>query len=324
MKKILILFFAILFFTPAFAQLDGCTVDIRVELDLPFTYFSYGPRVFEVTGVTIGPGLELGLANETANPSYWGGALGVDIGGSGIIITDEEVFYGFDGANFQTASVQITNLSCPNGCDITDVIVNFNDVIQEAPPGPYYPYYYGGAFTFTQSFTNNSITLNWVIDNQDYYYLDTFWIVLDGVTDITVNCETVIDCEEEIIGSIVAPDPGCDVSGIDITIIAPDGTSIIVASGADGTFTVPGGPFICGTYTAAFTDPAQIPACYSENGSTEPIVFEVDGEGGGDDGPNFVAIAGIPTLSQWGLILMTLVLLTFGAVKISSTQLVEN
>jgi len=316
MKKILITLFAALLFTPAYAQLDGCTADIRVELDLPFIGFSYGPRVFEAIGVTIGPGLELGLANETANPSGWGGAFGIDIGGSGIIINADEVFYGPDGANFQTANIQITNLSCPNGCEITDVIVNSNDVIQEMPPGGYY--YGSGYFTFTQSFTNNSITLDWVVDDQYYGTFSTFWIVLGGITDITVNCEA--GCEEEIVGSIVPPDAGCDVSGIDITIIAPDGTSITVTTGADGTFTVPGGPFACGSYTAAFTDLAQLPACYTQNGSTEPIMFEVDGEGGGDDGPNFIAISGVPTLSQWGLIFMILLLLTFGSLKISSIQ----
>jgi len=296
MKNILITLFAISAFSPVFAQLDGCTVDIRVELDLPFSIFTYGPRVFEATGVTIGPGLELDLTNEIANPSFWVGALGIDIGGSGIVITADEVFYGIDAADFQTASIQISNLSCPNGCEITDVFVNYNDVIQQNPSGYYYYYYYYGYFTFTQSFTANSITFDWIIDDQSGY--DNFWIVLNGITDITVNCEVGNNCEEEIIGSIVVPDSGCDVSGIDITIFAPDGTSIIVTTGADGTFTVPGGPFVCGTYTAAFTDPTQIPACYSENGSTEPIVFEVDGEGGGDDGPDFIAITGIPTLFQ--------------------------
>jgi len=69
---------------------------------------------------------------------------------------------------------------------------------------------------------------------------------------ISVTRNTCGDCEEEITGIITTPDEGCDVSGIDITIIAPDGTTINVATAADGSFTVPGGPFPCGDYIAAF------------------------------------------------------------------------
>jgi hypothetical protein len=54
------------------------TVDIRVEhnlIDDPTNQ----PRVLEVTGVTPGPGFELTIADEIANPSGWGGNVMVDI-----------------------------------------------------------------------------------------------------------------------------------------------------------------------------------------------------------------------------------------------------
>jgi len=123
-------------------------------------------------------------------------------------------------------------------------------------------------------------------------------------------------CEEEITGAIIVPDAGCDVGGITISIIAPDGTMINVVTEADGTFTVPGSPFPCGSYTAAFFDPSEIPACYAETGSTEPINFDLDGSQGGDDDFQFIANPSIPTLSQWGLIILALLLMSFGAIQL--------
>jgi len=135
------------------------------------------------------------------------------------------------------------------------------------------------------------------------------------------TCQCEGDCEEEINGAIISYDPTCDVSGIDITIIAPDGTSITVTTSTDGSFSVPGGPFPCGDYTAAFVDASSLPVCFTTTGSTEPIVFAVDGEGAGDDGPFFFSNPEIPTLSQWGLILLTLLLMIFGALKLSAIKL---
>lgn len=323
MKKILILLITTLLFDPAFSQLEGCTADIRVEVDIPYDY-SNGPRVLEVIGVTIGPGFELDLSNEIANPTGLFGVLIVDITGSNVLISSDDLFYtsGYPGfAGLQTASMQITNLNCPNGCEISNIITNSNDVIQtEAPAGYGYGYYEG--YTFTQTFTANSITFSWTVDVQSTN--SRFWMEENDMSDFEIVCETINNCEEQIIGSVIAPDSGCELGGIDIVIFAPDGTSIIVTTSTDGTFIVPGGAFPCGSYTAAFTDPTQVPSCYSENGSTEPIVFEVDGIGNGDDGPNFIAISGIPTLSQWGIVYLILLLLTFGAIKIGMPTLLKN
>jgi len=67
------------------------------------------------------------------------------------------------------------------------------------------------------------------------------------------------------------------------------GTSTTITSNADGTFTVPGGPFPCGTYMAAFEEVSTLPTCYTETGSTEPIDFELDGNPNTMDGPDFIA-----------------------------------
>jgi len=127
-------------------------------------------------------------------------------------------------------------------------------------------------------------------------------------------------CEEEITGAIVVPDEGCDVSGITISVIAPDGTIINVVTEADGTFSIPGGPFPCGNYIAAFFDMTEVPVCYAETGSTEPITFVLDGNEGSNNDFEFVANPSIPTLSQWGLIVMALLLMSVGAVQLFTSS----
>jgi len=129
-------------------------------------------------------------------------------------------------------------------------------------------------------------------------------------------CEGGGTCLEEISGSITAPDPLCDLSGINIIITAFDGTTITVTSDSDGNFTVPNGPYQCGTYTAEFEDIASLPSCYTDTGSTAPITFVLDGDLNTDDGPVFEASPTIPTLSQWGLMILALLLMTFGALKL--------
>ncbi len=139
----------------------------------------------------------------------------------------------------------------------------------------------------------------------------------------TANCDDgscITTCEEEIAGSIIVPDEGCDVSGLEVMIMATDGTSITVVTDSNGNFTVPGGPFICGTYSATITD-ANVPACFTETGNIGPVQFEVDGAGDGDDGPFFYANPAIPTLSQWGLLILVLLLMTFGALKLGFQHL---
>lgn len=88
---------------PTAAAIEG-TVDIRVELDLPYDDDSDGPRVFEVTGVTPGPGPELSKVDEIDNPSGWGGGVFVDIDPDLSLITISPD----DARDFETATVTIT------------------------------------------------------------------------------------------------------------------------------------------------------------------------------------------------------------------------
>lgn len=137
--------------------------------------------------------------------------------------------------------------------------------------------------------------------------------------DPSANCDEgcITMCEEEISGSVTAPDGNCDLSGINIIITAPDGTTATVVTGADGSFTLANGPFPCGTYTAEFEDTSILPDCYTDTGSIAPINFDLDGDPNTDDGPTFAASPTIPTLSQWGLMVLALLLMTFGALKLS-------
>jgi len=205
MKKILTIILLTISLSNVFSQLDGCTVDIRVELGSPYTTFLVSPKVFEVKGVTIEPGQELNAEDEIANSaSYEVGDIGIsiDIGGSNIVLAADEILPDFGAASAQILNVQITNLKCPNACEITDIIINTNELVQTEPP--IIPNYYVGDyyninnnFLFSSSFSENSITLNWVIEdttNTFEKYWDTFWIVQNAITDITVNCEETGEC----------------------------------------------------------------------------------------------------------------------------------
>jgi len=97
----------------------------------------------------------------------------------------------------------------------------------------------------------------------------------------------------------------------------------LVTTDANGNFTVPGGPFLCGIYSGTITD-ADVPACFTETGDIGPVQFEVDGEGGGNDRPFFFANPEVPTLSQWGLIVLALLLMTWGALSLGFSSLTNN
>ena len=131
-------------------------------------------------------------------------------------------------------------------------------------------------------------------------------------------------CEEEITGVVAGTEDDCDLGGITLSVITPDAMMINVVTAADGTFIVPGGPFPCGTYTIAFFDLTEIPFCYSETGSTEPISFVVDGIEDGTVDVSFLANPNIPTLSQWGLIVLALLLTSFGAISLLQLKRKES
>jgi len=142
--------------------------------------------------------------------------------------------------------------------------------------------------------------------------------------DAAANCDdgscTFGPCEDMIAGSVTAEDIGCSVEGIEVTIY--DSTGAVAGTAitdADGNYALMG-VFPCGDYTAELT--ADIPTCYTNSGGTAgPIGFAVDGDGAAD-GANFIENPQVPTLSQWGLMILALLLMTFGALKLGFQQLV--
>jgi len=127
-----------------------------------------------------------------------------------------------------------------------------------------------------------------------------------------------IQCDDDILGSVTANDEMCDLAGIEITIYDPSGNIInTVFTDANGNYSLEG-PFNCdGNYSAEITGNA--PDCYAaSDGPIGPLTFEVNGDNT-PDGAVFSQPALVPTLSQWGLIILTLLLMTFLSIKLVET-----
>ena len=138
-----------------------------------------------------------------------------------------------------------------------------------------------------------------------------------------VNCLCeVVTCENSISGSVTTDEPNCSLAGFMVEILDAAGNPVAGSPAtvdASGNYTLVG-PFPCGTYTATLVESSLL-ECYTNiGGTTGPIEFVVDGDGTAD-GANFSTIMQVPTLSQWGLISLALLLMIFGAVKISATSL---
>lgn len=87
-------------------SLDGMTADIRVELKL--NSLAAFPRVLEATGVTIGAGPELTLADQVSNFFNLRGAIEVDIDGDHIALTAVDVI---ESESYDLIELHITNIS---------------------------------------------------------------------------------------------------------------------------------------------------------------------------------------------------------------------
>lgn len=133
----------------------------------------------------------------------------------------------------------------------------------------------------------------------------------------TLTCSSCGPCEDAITGTVTTDEPTCDLAGTMVEILDSNGIPVAgspVTIDAMGNYTLPG-PFPCGTYTAEIVV-GSAPQCYYElSGDEGPFQFEVDGDGEAD-GVNFSTQPQVPTLSQWGLITLTLLLMSFGAIKL--------
>jgi len=142
-----------------------------------------------------------------------------------------------------------------------------------------------------------------IIDNGDGTYTISFYLAANDsyTVDFTSASQTLMTgisgggcapcelCEDSISGSVFAEETGCSAAGIEVTIY--DATGAVV-----------------GTVT---TD-----ANGSDSGGTSgPIGFTVNGDGV-SDGANFMENPQVPTLSQWGLIILALLLMNFGALSL--------
>ncbi len=137
---------------------------------------------------------------------------------------------------------------------------------------------------------------------------------------ITVNRDDDCGpCEDSIAGSVSAEDTGCSAAGIEVTIY--DATGAVVGTAttdASGNYALMG-LYPCGSYTAELT--ANVPDCYINSGGiVGPASFVVDGDGTAD-GFNFIENPQIPTLSQWGLISLALLLMIIGSLKMTATRI---
>jgi len=132
------------------------------------------------------------------------------------------------------------------------------------------------------------------------------------------TCSTDVVCEDEISGTVFAP-AGCDVSGIEVTVYDDMGNVLATfTTDAMGVYDSTPTAYPCGNYTVELTN--NIPQCYVDlMGETGPKAFVIDGDDDDTDtdGQNFMP-NNIPTLSQWGLICLALLLMVYGALMLSA------
>jgi len=152
----------------------------------------------------------------------------------------------------------------------------------------------------------------------------------DCDVEVTANYNCDGTCEDTIAGTISTDSPGCpsqgsDFSGIEVIITDTAGNPVAgspAIADAMGNYSLPG-PFVCGDYTAEL-DLATVPMCYTSlGGETGPVQFTINGDGAAD-GFNFTNVMMVPTLSQWGLIILALLMMSFGAIKITSLRRVQG
>jgi len=208
------------------------------------------------------------------------------------------------GGSYMACTTFVPDVAVPSTCDFLYWITDLTDP--------------DGSTVFSGDVASVSPTVT-----TTYYAVVECENQIQCVDEVTVtvqdptNCGT---CEDDIAGQVIAPFD-CDLSGITvvISVINADGSETIIGNtttDASGNYTLPGGPYVCGDYSAMLMLP--LPDCYADAGGnpgpTGPLTFAVDGDGV-PDGANFAVNPEIPTLSQWGLIVLALLMMTFGALQ---------
>lgn len=135
---------------PAWAA--ATSADFHEELNF-FPPFCSDARVMQALGRSIGPGPELGEADEISNPCGYGDSIIVDFDP----LTNQVHLTPSDSNNYQIIDISISNIVFDvAGQTITGLTPISDDLIDVAD---------SGAFTRTTSFTGNSIAIGYVIDD---------------------------------------------------------------------------------------------------------------------------------------------------------------
>ncbi len=134
------------------------------------------------------------------------------------------------------------------------------------------------------------------------------------------NTTCVFPCEDDIAGTITLD--GCDFTGAEVTIYDATGAVVgVAATDAMGNYSLTG-PFPCGSYSAEVT---AAPACYVDaGGDPGPRTFVVDGDGTPDGFDFGVISVSIPTVGEWGLIILGLLMSITAIVGIRQRREEEN
>jgi len=277
------------------------------------------PNPFGIIGVSGG------LVNGSSEAWFggWGGDSYLTITQDIIIPACNSVELSFDylmdacGGNTDFIEVQIGGVVIANiTCDDTNTTFGPVDILALGVPA-------GATQIVIIGEENSGANTNIFIDNVSLVASAcTEPADCDVVVAANYNCD--VTCEDSIAGTIstdtdLCPSQGADFSGIEVIIIdvltgLPVAGSPAITD-ATGNYSL-AGPFACGQYSAEL-NLATVPMCYTSlNGETGPVQFTINGDGTAD-GFNFSNVMMVPTLSQWGLLILALLLMSFGAIKIS-------
>lgn len=143
-----------LFVCAPLAWAAATSADFHEELNF-FPPFCSDARVLEALGRSIGPGPELGEADEISNPCGYGDSIIVDYDPT----THQVHLSPSDSNNYQIIDISISNIMFDTaGQTIIGLTPVSDTLIDVADSGP---------FTRTISYTGDSITIGYVIDNTE-------------------------------------------------------------------------------------------------------------------------------------------------------------